>query len=290
MILNAYDTTVGKPFKTTDKVENTLKTLALLNKIERSNRENLFVIDHSNGDNVHQFIYPLSVQSLDRKFVTFVDKRAFITKNNVLINEPEWNAMWVAANLQQDIQENNLANLLLVRNTTLVAFSQTIGGVLARKANCDIRERLIVVSILAHYYNCLLSNPNSNVSLSSKNAIKTALRFDDIEINEIIDNVGYLSNLFDLLKAIQSVPALYKLKTLDLKSLIVNGSGIWFSSVGRQIPGAALEHPALFTGMCYATANNKVYHKTRLGEQLDPKFNKTLETFIKTINIAFRVK
>ncbi len=288
MLLNAYETAVGKPFSVTENIKGSVKTLALMDDLVKSPKEGVYFIDHENGGRLPLFTFPLSVQSHDRKFITVLDRRSFFNKKGVILNAPEYSQALVTACVQQDVQENNLTVLKACRYLAARGYARALGNRLARASGLDEREQVELTVFLAHFYTCLMERSTDDVAYISQNVIRQSLFLDRSITHPLIEEMGYVNTIDGLVAFLSERDAFYKLRSLTKKDFIGLGSTIWFSNLGRHIMGAALEHPPTFTGICYATVNNTMYQKTTLGGQLDRKYNERLvESFSRMINTTY---
>ncbi|QDH47096.1 hypothetical protein PQC07_gp010 [Aeromonas phage D3] len=289
MILNGYDTTVGTRFKVKDKVTETLRALQSSDRLELVENRGVYAITHKNDFGLPPFIFPMSIQNYMRKPVTVFDQRGYINREGRNINIPEYNVMLLAACLQQDLQLGNKTLIKSVRPFTVKAFANAMGRKLERTVAMDMTQKRILRTILAYYYVCLMEDPNVDYKFIAQNVIKAALRYDINDVREVIDELGYVGTLPDLLSAIVNHPSLFALKNLDMAGLVGVAGTIFFSTSGfKFIVSAAIELPTLFTAMCWGAASQRIYQNTTLGEELNVKQDKNVETFIKQVGYYFQ--
>lgn len=289
MIINGYDTTVGKQFKTVDHVDNTIKTLHLTRSLTPTKKEGVFVITHETGLNIPVFAFPLTLEGFNRKLMTVYDERPFRNKgNNAIVQQNELTIQRLAAFLQHDVAEGNRTPLKSCRLMATKAFAESISSRLIRPAGLDINEGLTLKILLAYYFVGLQEDGNADLGFITTNVVREIYGSDKGYVEGVIENVPQLTNIPDLLKAMHDNPTLYKTKQLGLKELIASMGGISFMSLGGKVIGVACETPCLFTAMVYGAARFKAYGKTALGQALDPKYNKgILESFIRHIDYTY---
>lgn len=284
MILDGYNTTVGSTYKVKDKITETVKLLQSTQRLDKIDNNGVYGIDHNNDFGLPPFVYPLSLINYKREPVTILDQRTYFNKQGRNINIPEYNIMLLAANLQQDLQNMNLTLVKTVRPYTIKAFANAFGNALSRTVTLDLTQRITLRIILAYYYVCLSENSNVDYTFVAQNAIGRALRIPQTQVHDIIKDLGYLSRLSDLLNVIKNEPSLFSLSKLDIGGLIAAGSSIFFATSGfRMLMGAALEMPTLFTAICYGAATEKVYQNTMVGQELNPKNDSSVTSFIQTV-------
>lgn len=289
MILNGYDTTVGSRFKVKDKVAETLKALQSSDRLELIDDRGVYAITHKNDFGLPPFVFPMSLQNYMRKPVTVFDMRTYLNREGRNINLPEYNVMLLAASLQQDLQTGNKTLIKSVRPFTIKAFANGLGRKLERTVQMDIEQRRTLRIILAYYYVCLMEDTSTDYKYVAQNAIKAALRYDINDIRDVIDDLGYVGSLPELIAAITSHPQLFALSKLDMAGLIAVAGTIFFSTSGfKFIVSAAIELPTLFTAMCWGAATQKLYQNTTIGEELNVKQDKNVETFIKQVGFYFQ--
>lgn len=288
MILNGYDTTVGSRFQIKDKIKETVKLLQSTDRLELIDNRGVYAVSHKNDFGLPPFVYPISVINYKREPVTIFDQRTYFNKDGRNINVPEYNLMLLASILQQDMQKNNMTLVKTVRPYTIKAFANAMGGAIGGAVTLDLVQRLTLRIILAHYYVCLTESPSIDYMFVSQNAISRALRIPQTQVVDVISELGYLGSITDLLNAIKTHPTLFALSRLDMAGLVAAGSMIFFSTSGfKMLMGAALELPTLFTAICFSAATQRIYHNTRVGQELDTKNDTSVTNFIKTVEYYF---
>lgn len=291
MIINGYDTTVGSRFKVKDKVAETLKVLQSTDRLDMVDNRGVFAIDQKNDFGLPPFVFPISVYNYVREPITIIDQRTYFNSQGRNINVPEYNVMLLAATLQQDLQRGNLNLVKSVRPYTIKAFANSVGNALARAVTLDILQKITLRIILAHYFVCLAENTNVDYMFISQNAVSRALGVSQQQVEEVIHDLGYLGKLEDLLSAIETKPELFALSRLDMGGLVAAGSSVFFSTSGyKMMMGAALELPTLFTAICWGAATQKIYQNTAVGQELNVKTDKKVESFIATVEYYFNSK
>lgn len=285
MILNGYSTTTGLRFKVKDKITETMKALQSTSQLDLIDNRGVYAVDHKNDFGIPPFIFPISFINYMKEPVTVFDQRAYFNKQGRNINVPEYNIMLLAANLQQDLQCGNTTLIKTVRPYTIKAFANSIANAIGRTATLDLNQRTTLRVILAHYYVCLSESPSVDYNFISMNAVSRALRLTQNTVVEALEGVGYISTVQELLDAIKKHPSLFTLTRLDIGSLVAVGSGVFFSTSGfRQLMGASLEMPTLFTAICYGGATQRIYQNTGVGRELNVREDDTVKSFIRTID------
>lgn len=284
MILNGYDTSVGSRFRIKDKVTDTLKILQSTDRLEIIDDRGVYAITHKNDAGLPPFIFPMSFQNYMREKITVMDQRPYFNKSGQNVNLPEYNVMFLATCLQQDLQNGQTTLMKTARPCTIKAFANAMSRSLARGVQLDVRSQTVLKIILAYYFVCLLEGPIPELTYVAKNSIRSALPFSINDIGDVIDAMGYVGTLADLHKVITTHPELFSLSRLDLSGLIQAGGGIFFAPSGyRQIVQAALEMPTLFTAFCWGAATQKLYQNTLIGEELNPKNYPKVDAFVKSV-------
>lgn len=286
MIINAYDTTVGKQFKASDKVENTIKTLALTRSLTPTKKEGVFVITNATELGIPVFAFPLSFEGFNRKKITVYDERPFRNDKNQPLQPNEIVIQRLAAFLQQDVFEGNISPLKSCRLMATKAFSESVSSRLGR--GLDMNETMTLKILLVHYFVSIQESNVADLELLVSNVCREIYGSEKGYINGVVEGLEKPNNLSDLVKLIHENPTLYKLKTIGLKELLASISGISFAALKGKIITSAAEAPCFFTAMVYGAARFKAYSKTPLGEALDPKYNKNiLESFTRTIDYTY---
>ncbi|ASU03670.1 hypothetical protein JOAD_245 [Erwinia phage vB_EamM_Joad] len=291
MIINPYETTAGAPFKVIDKIEGTIKTLELMNALTRTTKPGVFVVTHAENYGIPVFAFPITTLSHSRETITVYDERPYRNKSNVLTNAPEAMIIRLAAFLQHDCAHNNFTPLKNGRILAVRSFAGALGNLFGLRAGLDVMENLHLKILLSYYFVGLMENPNHDYKFVVSNVVRTVFGTDMDIIQGVIDDLPYIANIKELIDVINKTPALYKLKGLNLKDFLGLTARISFSAVGKHVVNASLEAPCLFTAIVYGTIQNKLYAKTPLGIQLDPKYNKgVLEAFVKNVDYTYDLK
>ncbi|BAW98372.1 phage protein [Vibrio phage pTD1] len=290
MFSNAYDTYVGKPLAHLDHVPSTLKRLSLSNDL-LSLGNGVYSITHDNGQNIPFLNFPLSMIGFNRKPITVMDDRPYTNKNGVVTNSSERAALLVAAYVQQDIIDGNLAVVRGTQSTVARALARAWGSQIIRQSGLEEDKALSVYIILIHYYNCLVNGNVGDMTFTSQNLCQQVMGIDRRRSLEVLEQIDFIDTLPKLHEALVNYPGMYKLKNMQVKDLVALGQRIWYSATGKQIVGAGLEHPPLLVGMCAATISDKnAYGKTPLGMQLDPKYNeKNNRALVMTITNSYPI-
>lgn len=291
MITNGYDTTVGSRFKVKDKVAETVKLLQSTDRLELIDNRGVYAVDQTNDYGLPPFVYPLSIINYKREPVTIIDQRTYINKQGRNVNLPEYNIMLLAAALQQDTQRGNLSLVRAVRPYTIRAFANALGASIGNTTTLDLVQKMTLRIIIAHYFVCLLEESTLDYTFISQNAISRGLRIPQRDVLNVIEDIGYLGSLNDLLTAIKTNPTLFSLSRLDIGGLVAAGSSIFFATSGfRMLMGAALEMPTLFTAICYGAATEKIYQNTRVGQELNPRNDSSVTSFIQSVAMYLNSK
>ena len=288
MLINAYDTTAGKPYRSTDKIESTIKTLHVTRNLTPTKKPGVFVITNEEAYPFPVFAFPITMEAFNRQLITVYDERPFRNKSNAIVHANEVTISRLAAFLQHDVAEGNLTPLKNCRLIATKAFSEALGSKIVRSAGLESNEALTLKILLAYYFLCLSESNSTDLTLVGINVIRSIFGSEKGYILGVIEELPKLATLGDLLEAILTNPVLYKLKGLTMGDFLAVVGGISFSSLGNKILMAAAEAPCLFTAMVYGVARFKVYNKTPLGIALDPKYNKgVLESFTQHIDYTY---
>lgn len=300
MQIDAYNTTIGKPFRVMNKVETTLQALHISQSLTPTKKEGVFVITHESKTPVEQFAFPLTLQGFNKKMITVYDERPYRNeRNNMVTNSNEMTVMRLAAFLQQDVANGNLTPLKQARNVTTKAFADAIGSLIINKGNLGSTssigrnpmgsEEAMTLKILLAYFFIGLEEPiGSDLEVVAINVCRTIFGSEQGQVLAVIEKLGRLSTLVELHEAMTSNPVLYKLRVISFKDFLHVVGGITFAALGRHVVGAATEAPCLMTAFVYGAAVFKGYDKTPLGIALDKKYNKdTVDTFKRNIDYTY---
>lgn len=288
MIINGYDTLIGKPLKIKDHVEEIIKALAVRRDLLPTTKAGVFTINNNNAVGISNFPLPITFTGYDNTVNTVYDERLFRNSKDKVINETELNIIRLTAYMQQDYATGHTATL----NSSKFICMKAVGGGLAQliggRHGLDANELLNLRIIIGHYINCLFEPKSDETGYVSANAIKTAFGISRDISQSLIDDIGYIENFSELVKVIKTEPMLFKLSNLSLADLIALSSRLTYIGIGGKVVSVMLESPFLMCGFIYATVTNKAYNKTALGLQLDPKYNRDLvDAYIRNISYNY---
>lgn len=288
MLINAYDTTVGQPFRVKDDVAGIIKTLHMSRNLTQTKKEGVFCITQETELKIPIFAFPITMQSHTREMITVYDERSFRNKSNQVTHPNEITISRLAAYLQQDVAKGVMTPLKNGRLLATKGFSESVSTLLVRNGGLDKNEALTLKVLLAYYFLSLQESNVDDVVFIGLNVIRSLYGTEKDYILGVVDELPQMANLMDLLKAIHSNPILFKLKYLTLKELIANVGSISFAALGPKIVSAASEAPCLFTALVYGVVKFSVYNRTALGISLDPKYTKeTVNAFRNNIEYTY---
>lgn len=300
MQIDAYNTTIGKPFRVVNKVEATIQALHISQSLTPTKKEGVYVVTYENKLPIEPFAFPLTITGYNRKVITVYDERPYRNdRNNQVINPNELAIMKLTAFLQQDVAMGNLTPLKQARNLATKAFAGAVGNLVINRGNLGVsssigrnpmgsNEAMTLKILLAYYFVGLEEPLNTDLELVTINVCRTIFGADKGFVLGVIEGLGRLPTLIELHEAIINNPVLYKLKTVSFKDFLHLVSTITYASLGKQVVGASTEAPCLFTAFVYGAIAFKAYAKTPLGLELDPKYNKdTVNTFKLNIEYAY---
>lgn len=289
MLINAYDTTVGIPNKSIDRVEATIAALHISRSLSPTTKENVFTITYENEITAPIFMFPITFQAYNKKTITVYDERPYRSKSNNQVTTPnDLTIIKLAAFLQQDVAEGNVTTLKNGRLQSTKAFSESISNLIARRKGLDSNESLTLKVLLAFYFIGLEEENNTDLELVAINLIRSIYGTDKGYVLGVIEDLPRMTRLDDVLKAMHTNPILYKLKDVGRGDLISIIGTVMFNSFGPKVIAAACEAPCLFTALVYGAAKFKQFGKTPVGMSLEPKYNKgTLDSFKDNIEYAY---
>jgi len=288
MLINGYDTLVGKPLKIQENIGETIKMLALRQDLIPTTKPGVFTINVSNAANMPQFPLPITLTGYDKANITVYDERPFRDKNNRVLSESELNIIRLTAYTQQDAIQGDRSILLSSKFICMKAVAGGLADKLGFSKGLDLEERQTLQILLGHFVNCTFEGDTAETGYVSANAIKSVFRIDNNFSQRIIDDIGFLHDTAAVVNAIKTEPSLFKLKNLTLLEFIAVGSTLSFIGIGKRAVAVMLESPFLMIGFVYAACKHKLYSKTPIGVQLDPKYNRELvDGFIRTISYNY---
>jgi hypothetical protein len=288
MLINAYDTTVGKPFKATDKVESTIKTLHVTRNLTPTKKPGVFVLTNESDIPVGTFAFPITMEGFNRQRITVYDERLFRNKSNGVVNPSEITIMRLAAFLQHDVADGDTTPLKNCRLMVAKAFAESFGAKLIKRASLNMNAGLILKVLLVHFIVSITEDNTTDLELLVMNMVRSIYGSDKGFVLGVIEGKPKIATLEELYNSIQAQPGLFQMSEVDFKDFLALLGSIIFMSLGSKIVLAAAEAPCLLTAMVYGAARYTMYAKFPLGMALEPKFNKgVLESFTKHIDYTY---
>jgi hypothetical protein len=288
MLINAYDTTVGQPYRSTDDVANTIKTLHMSRNLTPTKKKNVFCLTNETELRIPIFAFPITMQSHTREMITVYDERPYRNKSNQVTHPNEITVSRLAAFLQQDVADGYMTPLKNCRLLATKAFSEALSMKMVQSAGLDKNESLTLKVLLAYFFLTLQENPSDDMVFIGVNVIRSIYGTEKDYILGVIEELPRMTTLSDLVGAIRDNPILFKLKVLDQKSMIAMAGSIGFAALGPKVIAASTEAPCLFTAIVYGAATFNAWSKSPLAIAMDPKYNKnTLESFKKNIEYTY---
>lgn len=288
MLINAYDTTVGQPYRSTDSVESIIKTLHMSRNLTLTKKKNVFCITNETELTIPIFAFPITMQSHTREMITVYDERPYRNKSNQITHPNEITVTRLAAFLQQDVTDNNLTPLKNCRLLATKAFSEALSMKMILQAGLEKNESLTLKVLLAYFFLSLQEKATEDMTFIGINVIRSIYGTEKDYILGVIEDLPRMATLNDLAMAIRSNPILFKLKTLDQKGIIGLAGSIGYAALGPKVIAAACEAPCLFTAIVYGAATFNAWSKSPLAVAMDPKYNKnTLDAFRNSIEFTY---
>lgn len=285
MILNGYDTFVGSRVSVSNDIPGTLKMLSTTDTLQSFGNSGVKILTNENNRSVKPFIFPITIKDYKGNMTTVMDNRHYVNSKGRVVNDGELEMVSATALLQQLAANGSKTILMSNKPLVLKAFARSIADTIGRRGNLNPSQRLDLTIILGHYYSCLLTDKNKEWGFVSQNALREALRINPTLSAPIIEEVGYISTLKELYETIKNYRTFPTLAKLDIGGFIGLVNQTWRVTSGfREIVGASIEMPHLYTAICYVSIINNLYRKTAIGLEVDPKENSRATVLVQTIN------
>lgn len=284
MILNGYDTFLGSKFKISDSVPSTLKMLSTTNRLEKINSNGVYGVNHENGDMIKPFVFPMTLEDYRKNRITVLDQRIYLNTKGQIVNPHEYEMMEVASVLQQKVASGDKSIIRLALPAVIIGYVKAISLKLTKNAGLSMSQKMDLDIILAHYFVCLQNTSDDDYIFVSQNVINKALKYKHNTTLPIIEQIGFINTLKDLVEAIKTYPTLSSLNKLDVGGFIGLVNLTWYVSSGyKVILGASLEMPHLMTAICFVSIKHNLYKKTDIGRFMDPKENSLSDSMLLSV-------
>lgn len=239
------------------------------------------------------FAHPISFTTVHKTTVTVADVRSFtrLTRDNqVVISSPlDYQFTVLRAVLSHrwldDLNYRDLANLGVI---PMRIFSQWLTNVITTRLglNPDIQIRVAVIA--AYYYQCLFIKDDKGV-IDEREKQKIALliaraTFADVKnVFDIIDNVGTITNVTELVHALVTHSNSMRFENFNLEFLYTVLNGSWFGANSKEVLAAALEHPPTWIALSWVCLTERGYKNTKIGQILYNVKSDEIDAFVKNV-------
>lgn len=289
MLINAYDSTAGRVLRSLHRVDETIKLLHMKQNLTPTSKKDVFVLTFANNVPFSALAFPITLQTHTRETITVYDERPYRDTQNRPTNTNDIQIMKLCAFLQQDAANMKLSTLKTMRPMTARGFAEGFASRISSRATLNTDETKVLKVLLVYYVVCLMEQEGTDLTLVGQNVVRTVYNWQADFTLGVIEDVGHLRNLEDLLKAVQKNPVLYKLKGVDLKDFMALASSIVFTALKGPVVGAAVEAPCLLSAFAYGASRFKLLNKTPMGMAFDPKYagQAALEAYWRNIDYTY---
>ena len=289
MLINAYDSTAGKVLGSLHKVDEVIKLLHMQQNLTPTSKRNVYVLTNANAVSFSALAFPITLQTHTRETITVYDERPYRDSQNRPVNSNDITIMKLCAFLQQDVAEKKLTPLKTMRMMTARGFAEGFGERISSRATLNTDETKTLKALFVYYVACLMEQPGTDLTFLGENVIRSVYNYQRDFSLGVIEGLGHLQTLEDLLNAVRANPVLYKLKGLGLKDFTALVSSIVFTGFKGPVVAAAAETPCLLAAFAYGASRFKLLNKTPMGMAFDPKYagQAALEAFWKNIDYTY---
>jgi len=309
MLVNPYDTTLGKIFSV-EKIISEVKKYMVLNDGDLSYEylhgedTKLVFITGKNNSEIELPIWNHPIATTDTKGgnIVLVDLRTCVKVKNefaelseVVSNEPVFEFEILRAVLTAQLLDGNTAVVKSFEKTLISAFTLWVSKILATALVLNPLEKTKLNAVIAYYVISLLHVAKeplelNNACIKIKNA-KFDLPTDIKLITEVIGKIEGTKivdadGLSTIIRNANISPKLATMTTDAIQNLLYN---TWFGNKSVEVVALSLEHLPTMFSMFYAAVENKTYRKTKLSNILSGH-SRAIDTkeFVKNVKILIK--
>jgi hypothetical protein len=170
-------------------------------------------------------------------------------------------------------------------------YSKLMANALENRFGLEPSETIRIQIIAAAFYSRLFDERNTIIDsemVQVSKAIASATRAPSEMIWEVLEQLGEMRNIDDLVVNIKKVVDTPRLSNLNLGTLVVSLNSMWYGPFGRELIIAALEHPPTWVAILYAaftdrTMNNSGVAKSAMnykGSRGENDFCRTMKVLV----------
>lgn len=289
MYQTPYDTTVGSAIQIS-KVTPLLKQLLIRTQISGNSLVSLsemptalFLTGYYTEENeVPLFSNPVLVEGLNKKQYLFTDLRPFVGSNS---NEHdnatdaikvrsllEYNAAISKAILTQGWLNNQQERYLTNLGFAGVVFAAAIAEAIRTRFSLDPLVQLRLMVVLHIFYQQLHYSKEelSSGEHTDKIALRTIsqLSINHNEVFAIIDQVGVMTNITDLIEAIKKVSESPRLASFNTGLFMTVVMSMWYGYNAAEVIGVGVEYPPIWMSVVFAAATDKTVKNSMLAKTI----------------------
>lgn len=220
-----------------------------------------------------------------------VDLRGFIREDRInegtykVTQASDHNFAVMRAALVLFTHQHGGADLLAMGDFPTLVFSRYFSENIVRRLGLNPEEQAFVSVLSAFYFLCLFKNRDEFTNEDRDKQIAKVARVTNIAAQWIYDRfeeIPFMENINDLIGAVKTFVPNNRVKDLSPALIFAMLGGGWFGTNGRETMAVALEHPATFLCMVYASLNDRSYRKAGLAKTvLDAEARHDGKTFLR---------
>lgn len=298
------DTTIGSAISV-DKIKPLLKQLLVRTRIADNSLVSLsetpvclFLSGFYYEENeVPLFSNPVYVEGLNGKGYIFTDLRPFVSSSQhehdnatdaiKVKSTLEYNAAISKAILTQGWATNQQERYLTHLGFGGVVFAASIAESIKIRFSLDPLVQLKLLITLHIFYQQLHYDVNElkTGEHTDKIALRTIsqLAMNHNEVYAIIDRVGVMKNINDLVEAIKNVSESPRLQSFNSGLFMTIVMSMWYGYNAAEVIGVAVEYPPVWLSIVFAAATDKTVKNSMLAKSIG-RVNKrgSADTFVRS--------
>ena len=278
---DSYQTTVGAAF-VTKSVETAIKQAIIKDGIDRvalrvksdGEFKPVFITGaYPSESDIPLFTHPITVTGLDKQKYLCTDLRLYVKKDldidhveagirnltefNFVKSRAILNLLWV--NGDSAMIKNSLS-------LGTAVFSAWLTDTIVRAYALDFKDQSTISVLCAFYYLTLFDNTSIDENYKERLAVHTikATKIPADFVLTVLDKVGNMHSINDLIEAITRITENTRLKQFNLAVLLTLIKNSWYGTQVKEILAVCLEHPPTWLAIVFASLSERTYKNSMI--------------------------
>jgi hypothetical protein len=144
-------------------------------------------------------------------------------------------------------------------------YAKLISNAMEARFGLDAGETLRISIIAAAFYSRLFTEGvtiTDGEMVSVSKAIGAATRAPAEMIYEVLEQIGELRSIEDMIETVKKILDTPRLTSLNLGTFVVAMNGMWYGPWGKELIIAAMEHPPTWVAILYAAYTDRTMNNS----------------------------